>query len=39
MNEKEVELFVKTHTQMQSIYNEITILSKKRPNEAVNKFK
>ena len=39
MNEKEVELFVKTYSQMQSMYNEITILAKKKPNEAVNIFK
>lgn len=39
MNEEEVELFIKCYTQTQSIYNEITALSKKKPNEAVNKFK
>jgi len=39
MNEEEVELFIKCYTQIQSIYNEITALSKKKPNEAVNKFK
>ena len=39
MNEQEVELFIKCYAQTQSIYNEITALSKKKPNEAVNKFK
>lgn len=39
MNEEEVELFIKCYAQAQSIYNEITALAKKKPNEAVNKFK
>lgn len=39
MNEEEVELFIKCYTQMKSIYNEINTLAKKKPNEAVNKFK
>ena len=39
MNEDDVESFVKCYAQMQSIYSEITTLAKKKPNEAVNKFK
>jgi len=39
MNKEEVELFIKCYVQTQSIYNEITALAKKKPNEAVNKFK
>ena len=39
MNKDDVESFVKCYAQMQSIYNEITALANKKPNEAVNKFK
>ncbi|MCK5644109.1 MAG: hypothetical protein KAJ19_25140 [Gammaproteobacteria bacterium] len=39
MNKEEVELFIKCYAQTQSMYDEITALSKKKPNEAVNKFK
>lgn len=39
MNGEEVESFIKCYTQMKSIYNEINALAKKKPNDAVNKFK
>ena len=38
-NEEEVIQFEKTQTQIKGLYNEIGILSKKNPNDAVNKFK
>lgn len=39
MNEEAVELFIKCYAQMKSIYNEISLLAKKKPNDAVNEFK
>lgn len=39
MNKKEVELFVKVNTQINTLYTEISALSKKKPNDAINKFK
>jgi hypothetical protein len=38
-NEQEVTQFEKIQTQVKGLYNEIGILSKKNPNDAVNKFK
>ncbi|MDR0438172.1 MAG: hypothetical protein LBH22_07730 [Bacteroidales bacterium] len=38
-NEKEVIQFEKVQTQIKGLYSEIGILSKKNPNDAVNKFK
>jgi len=38
-SEEEVIQFEKTQTQIKGLYNEIGILSKKNPNDAVNKFK
>ncbi|MDR1653899.1 MAG: hypothetical protein LBS01_09715 [Prevotellaceae bacterium] len=37
--EAEVIQFEKVQTQIKGLYNEIGILSKKNPNDAVNKFK
>lgn len=39
MNRKDVDEFEKLSVQLQSIYDELSILSKKSPNDAVNKFK
>ncbi|MDR0438267.1 MAG: hypothetical protein LBH22_08220 [Bacteroidales bacterium] len=38
-SEEEVIKFEKVQTQIKGLYNEIGILSKKNPNDAVNKFK
>jgi hypothetical protein len=38
-SEEEVIQFEKVQTQIKGLYNEIGILSKKNPNDAVNKFK
>jgi hypothetical protein len=38
-SEQEVIQFEKIQTQIMGLYNEIGILSKKNPNDAVNKFK
>lgn len=38
-SQEEVILFEKIQTQIKGLYNEIGILSKKNPNDAVNKFK
>lgn len=39
MNSSEVDVFEKLSGQLLSIYEEIALLSKKSPNDAVNKFK
>lgn len=39
MNRDDVDLFEKLSGQLLSIYEEISLLSKKNPNDAVNKFK
>ena len=39
MKRQDVDLFEKVVGQLQSLYDEIAILSKKAPNDAVNKFK
>lgn len=39
MNEESINQFEKTQSQLSGLYVEISLLSKKNPNEAVNKFK
>lgn len=39
MNKRDVDIFEKLSIQILSIYEEISLLSKKNPNDAVNKFK
>jgi hypothetical protein len=39
MTKEEVDKFEKTHSQFEGLCKEIGILSKKSPNDAVNKFK
>lgn len=39
MNKNDVDIFEKLSGQILSIYEEISLLSKKNPNDAVNKFK
>jgi hypothetical protein len=39
MKKEDVELFEKTNAQLMAVYEEITALSKKSPNDGVNKFK
>ncbi|KFR69412.1 hypothetical protein, partial [Salmonella enterica] len=39
MNKSNVNIFEKLSGQLLSIYEEISLLSKKNPNDAVNKFK
>jgi len=39
MNEEEIEIFEKTEVQLAGLHEEIGILSKKRPDGAVNKWK
>lgn len=39
MNEKEVDVFLKLQPQLKSAYDEISLLSKKKPTESVNTFK
>lgn len=39
MKKGHVELFEKVNTQLEMVYEELTSLSKKSPNDAVNKFK
>ncbi len=39
MNKNDVDIFEKLSGQIISIYEEISLLSKKNPNDAVNKFK
>ena len=39
MNEKTAYLFDKTESQINNVYEEISILSKKKPDAPINKFK
>ncbi|MDX3774015.1 hypothetical protein QE250_07820 [Chromatiaceae bacterium AAb-1] len=39
MNKNDVDIFEKLSGQLLSVYEEISLLSKKSPNDAVNKFK
>ena len=39
MNKNDVDIFEKLSGQVLSIYEEISLLSKKNPNDALNKFK
>ncbi len=39
MKKEEVDLFEKIYAQLESLHYEITVLSKKSPNDALNKFK
>jgi len=39
MNKQQVETFLKLQPQLNSTYEEISILSKKKPIESINKFK
>lgn len=39
MDTKQVETFLKLQPQLKSAYDEISLLSKKKPTEEVNKFK
>ena len=39
MNEQQVETFLKLKPQLKSAYDEISLLSKKKPTDALNKFK
>lgn len=39
MNKSDIDIFEKLSGQLISVYEEISLLSKKSPNDAVNKFK
>lgn len=39
MNEQQVETFLKLQPQLQSAYDEIALLSKRKPTDSLNKFK
>ncbi|WP_277560373.1 hypothetical protein [Acinetobacter beijerinckii] len=39
MNREQIESFEKLHNQLFGMYEEISLLSKKNPNDAINKFK
>ncbi|KYJ86943.1 hypothetical protein [Sulfurovum riftiae] len=39
MNKSDIDMFNKLSGQLKSAYEEISVLSKKNPNDAVNKFK
>jgi hypothetical protein len=39
MTREDVETFIKTQSQLEELYTEISILSKKSQNDALNKFK
>ncbi len=39
MNKQEVEIFLKLQPQLKSAYDEISLLSKKKPTDPLNKFK
>ena len=39
MEKKDVERFEKLHIQIKDMYSELSILSKKSPDGAINKFK
>lgn len=39
MNRKDVDVFEKLAGQLEGVYDELSVLSRKNPNDAVNKFK
>lgn len=39
MNRNEVDLFIQVYTQIEALYAEIGLLSKKNPNDGINTFK
>ncbi len=39
MNKQQVEVFLKLQPQLKSAYDEIALLSKKKPTDSLNKFK
>lgn len=39
MNRNDVDIFEKLAGQLEGVYDELSVLSKKNPNDAVNKFK
>lgn len=39
MNDQQVEIFLKLQPQLRSAYDEIALLSKKKPTDSLNKFK
>jgi len=39
MNTKQIETYLKLQPQLKSAYDEISLLSKKKPTDSVNKFK
>ena len=39
MNREQIDCFEKLHNQLFGMYEEISLLSKKNPNDAINKFK
>jgi len=39
MNKEQVEVFLKLQPQLKSAYNEIALLSKKKPTDSLNNFK
>ena len=39
MKIEDVELFIKTNEQMNTLYREISLLSQKKPNDSMNKFR
>jgi hypothetical protein len=39
MNEQQVDVFLKLQPQLKSAYEEISLLSKKKPTDSLNKFK
>ncbi len=39
MDNDQIENFIKLQSQLESSYKEISLLSKKKPNDALNKFK
>ena len=39
MNKEQVEVFLKLQPQLKSAYDEIALLSKKKPTDSLNKFK
>jgi len=38
-SQAEIDKFEKTNTQLEALHNEISMLSKKKPDDAINKFK
>jgi len=39
MNENEVDLFIRVYSQIETLYAEMGLLSKRRPNDGINRFK